>query len=160
MLHTVCTFPRSRGRLQLPGQRQGEALMGADAPGIPQQLRLPVAPCAEHLPVASQRWAPSLPNTPGPLQTRLSERRAPRESAGSISAFLSEPGYSRGELSVCLCLTPLSQVQSSVSYQMWQAPGKQPQAFGWSLFQAQLGSIKLNNSSCNNWFLPHSSEIA
>lgn len=101
MLHTVCTFPRSRGRLQLPAQRQGEALMGADAPRIPQQLRLPVAPCAEHLPVASQRWAPSLPNSPGPLQTRLSERRAPRESAGSISAFLSEPGYSGGELSVC-----------------------------------------------------------
>lgn len=33
------------------------------------------APCAEHLPVASQRWAPSLPRTRGPLQTRLKGER-------------------------------------------------------------------------------------
>lgn len=145
-------------RVPFPGARAGSscrvrgtraALMGADARRMPQQLRLPVAPCAEHLPVASQRWAPSLPRTQGPLQTRLKGERLASQLAASPHFWASLD--TAEESWVCaVCLTPLSQVQSSVSYQMWQAPGKQPQAFGCNLFQAQLGSIKLNNSSCNN----------
>lgn len=104
-MSSVVHLSQEQGLLQLPGQRGFDGSRcpedpAAAAPARGSMCRTPS--------VASQRRAPSLPKTPGPLQTRLkTERREPRESAGSIPAFLCEPGYGGGELSLCRAAWPL-----------------------------------------------------
>lgn len=110
MLHTPYTLPRNRGWLQLPGQRHRGGFDGSGCPEHPAAA----APARGSMCRTSSRAFPALGSRISKnrgASSNEAESREPFESAGSSPAFLSEPGYSGGELSLC-CVPDPSQPSS------------------------------------------------